>query len=417
MKTADFAYDLPEELLAQDPLSDRAASKLLVIDKVTEKRTHTDFHHIGDYLNPGDCLVINNTKVIPARLIGERENTGGKVEILLLKRKENNIWETLVKPGKKARIGSRIVFGDGILKAEVVDIIEEGNRLVKFEFDGIFEEILDKLGQMPLPPYITHELKDKNMYQTVYAKYEGSAAAPTAGLHFTEKLLDDIEKSGVNIARVTLHVGLGTFRPVKVDDVSKHHMHTEFYQVSKEAAATINNTKKNGGRIICVGTTSCRTIESASDRNGIVQAGEGDTSIFIYPGYRFRVLDGLITNFHLPESTLLMLVSALTGRDNIMSAYKEAVEMKYRFFSFGDAMYTEARRLVYNPDGTYNSLYFDNNGKLNISADEYDKAEKEYHSLLLSDGIDKAWDTFHSDKWNISACEEWCKDNSANHRF
>ena len=417
MKTADFAYDLPEDLIAQDPLSDRAASKLLVIDKVTEKRTHTDFHHIGDYLNPGDCLVINNTKVIPARLIGERENTGGKVEILLLKRKENNIWETLVKPGKKARIGSRIVFGGGILKAEVVDIIEEGNRLVKFEFDGIFEEILDKLGQMPLPPYITHELKDKNMYQTVYAKYEGSAAAPTAGLHFTEKLLDDIEKSGVNIARVTLHVGLGTFRPVKVDDVSKHHMHTEFYQVSKEAAATINNTKKNGGRIICVGTTSCRTIESASDRNGIVQAGEGDTSIFIYPGYRFRVLDGLITNFHLPESTLLMLVSALTGRDNIMSAYKEAVEMKYRFFSFGDAMYTEARRLVYNPDGTYNSLYFDNNGKLNISADEYDKAEKEYHSLLLSDGIDKAWDAFHSDEWNISACEEWCKDNSANHRF
>ena len=417
MKTADFAYDLPEELIAQDPLSDRAASKLLVIDKVTEKRTHTDFHHIGDYLNPGDCLVINNTKVIPARLIGERENTGGKVEILLLKRKENNIWETLVKPGKKARIGSRIVFGGGILKAEVVDIIEEGNRLVKFEFDGIFEEILDKLGQMPLPPYITHELKDKNMYQTVYAKYEGSAAAPTAGLHFTEKLLDDIEKSGVNIARVTLHVGLGTFRPVKVDDVSKHHMHTEFYQVSKEAAATINNTKKNGGRIICVGTTSCRTIESASDRNGIVQAGEGDTSIFIYPGYRFRVLDGLITNFHLPESTLLMLVSALTGRDNIMSAYKEAVEMKYRFFSFGDAMYTEARRLVYNPDGTYNSLYFDNNGKLNISADEYDKAEKEYHSLLLSDRIDKAWDAFHSDEWNISACEEWGKDNSANHRF
>lgn len=417
MKTADFAYDLPEELIAQDPLSDRAASKLLVIDKVTEKRTHTDFHHIGDYLNSGDCLVINNTKVIPARLIGERENTGGKVEILLLKRKENNIWETLVKPGKKARIGSRIVFGGGILKAEVVDIIEEGNRLVKFEFDGIFEEILDKLGQMPLPPYITHELKDKNMYQTVYAKYEGSAAAPTAGLHFTEKLLDDIEKSGVNIARVTLHVGLGTFRPVKVDDVSKHHMHTEFYQVSKEAAATINNTKKNGGRIICVGTTSCRTIESASDRNGIVQAGEGDTSIFIYPGYRFRVLDGLITNFHLPESTLLMLVSALTGRDNIMSAYKEAVEMKYRFFSFGDAMYTEARRLVYNPDGTYNSLYFDNNGKLSISADEYDKVEKEYHSLLLSDGIDKTWDAFHSDEWNISACEEWCKDNSANHRF
>ena len=412
MKTADFYYELPEELIAQDPLSDRAASRLLVIDKITEKRTHTDFHHIGDYLNPGDCLVINNTKVIPARLIGERENTGGKVELLLLKRKENNIWETLVKPGKK-RIGSRIVFGGGILKAEVVDIIEEGNRLVKFEFDGIFEEILDKLGQMPLPPYITHQLKDKNMYQTVYAKYEGSAAAPTAGLHFTEKLLEDIEKSGVNIARVTLHVGLGTFRPVKVDDVSKHHMHTEFYQVSKEAADTINNTKKNGGRIICVGTTSCRTIESASDKNGIVMAGEGDTDIFIYPGYRFRVLDGLITNFHLPESTLLMLVSALTGRDNIMAAYKEAVDMKYRFFSFGDAMYTDARRLVYNPDGTYNSLYFENDGKLKISADEYQKAEEEYHKILLLDGIDKAWNTFHSDKWNVSACEEWCK----NHRF
>lgn len=417
MKTADFYYELPEELIAQDPLSDRAASRLLVIDKITEKRTHTDFHHIGDYLNPGDCLVINNTKVIPARLIGERENTGGKVELLLLKRKENNIWETLVKPGKKARIGSRIVFGGGILKAEVVDIIEEGNRLVKFEFDGIFEEILDKLGQMPLPPYITHQLKDKNMYQTVYAKYEGSAAAPTAGLHFTEKLLEDIEKSGVNIARVTLHVGLGTFRPVKVDDVSKHHMHTEFYQVSKEAADTINNTKKNGGRIICVGTTSCRTIESASDKNGIVMAGEGDTDIFIYPGYRFRVLDGLITNFHLPESTLLMLVSALTGRDNIMAAYKEAVDMKYRFFSFGDAMYTDARRLVYNPDGTYNSLYFENDGKLKISADEYQKAEEEYHKILLSDGIDKSWNTFHSDKWNVSACEEWCKNNSANHRF
>ena len=417
MKTADFYYELPEELIAQDPLSDRAASRLLVIDKITEKRTHTDFHHIGDYLNPGDCLVINNTKVIPARLIGERENTGGKVELLLLKRKENNIWETLVKPGKKARIGSRIVFGGGILKAEVVDIIEEGNRLVKFEFDGIFEEILDKLGQMPLPPYITHQLKDKNMYQTVYAKYEGSAAAPTAGLHFTEKLLEDIEKSGVNIARVTLHVGLGTFRPVKVDDVSKHHMHTEFYQVSKEAADTINNTKKNGGRIICVGTTSCRTIESASDKNGIVMAGEGDNDIFIYPGYRFRVLDGLITNFHLPESTLLMLVSALTGRDNIMAAYKEAVDMKYRFFSFGDAMYTDARRLVYNPDGTYNSLYFENDGKLKISADEYQKAEEEYHKILLLDGIDKAWNTFHSDKWNVSACEEWCKNNSANHRF
>ena len=339
MKTADFYYELPEELIAQDPLSDRAASRLLVIDKITEKRTHTDFHHIGDYLNPGDCLVINNTKVIPARLIGERENTGGKVELLLLKRKENNIWETLVKPGKKARIGSRIVFGGGILKAEVVDIIEEGNRLVKFEFDGIFEEILDKLGQMPLPPYITHQLKDKNMYQTVYAKYEGSAAAPTAGLHFTEKLLEDIEKSGVNIARVTLHVGLGTFRPVKVDDVSKHHMHTEFYQVSKEAADTINNTKKNGGRVIAVGTTSCRTLESATGEDGIVKATSGWTEIFIYPGYRFKCIDALITNFHLPESTLLMLVSALAGKEKIMHAYEVAVQERYRFFSFGDAMF------------------------------------------------------------------------------
>lgn len=339
MKTADFAYDLPEELIAQDPLSDRAASKLLVIDKVTEKRTHTDFHHIGDYLNPGDCLVINNTKVIPARLIGERENTGGKVEILLLKRKENNIWETLVKPGKKARIGSRIVFGGGILKAEVVDIIEEGNRLVKFEFDGIFEEILDKLGQMPLPPYITHELKDKNMYQTVYAKYEGSAAAPTAGLHFTEKLLDDIEKSGVNIARVTLHVGLGTFRPVKVENILDHHMHSEFYVVTQEAADMINNTRKNGGRVIAVGTTSTRTLESVALEDGTIPAKSGWTEIFIYPGYKFKAIDCLITNFHLPESTLVMLVSALAGREHVLHAYEVAVQEKYRFFSFGDAMF------------------------------------------------------------------------------
>ena len=339
MKTADFYYELPEELIAQDPLSDRAASRLLVIDKITEKRTHTDFHHIGDYLNPGDCLVINNTKVIPARLIGERENTGGKVELLLLKRKENNIWETLVKPGKKARIGSRIVFGGGILKAEVVDIIEEGNRLVKFEFDGIFEEILDKLGQMPLPPYITHQLKDKNMYQTVYAKYEGSAAAPTAGLHFTEKLLEDIEKSGVNIARVTLHVGLGTFRPVKVENVLDHHMHSEFYVVEEAEAKKVNDTKAAGGRVICVGTTSCRTVESASTEDGILQAKTGWTDIFIYPGYKFKILDALITNFHLPESTLVMLVSALAGRENILAAYNEAIREKYRFFSFGDAMF------------------------------------------------------------------------------
>lgn len=339
MKTSDFDYELPEELIAQDPLEDRTSSRLLVLDKNTGERKHTIFHEIIDYLNPGDCLVINNTKVIPARLIGEREETGGKVEVLLLKRKENNIWETLVKPGKKARPGTRLVFGGGLLHAEVKEVVDEGNRLIQFEYEGIFEEILDKLGQMPLPPYITHELKDKNRYQTVYAKYEGSAAAPTAGLHFTEELLEKIEKKGVKIARVTLHVGLGTFRPVKVDDVTKHHMHTEFYQVTEEAADIINSTKRDGGRIICVGTTSCRTIESASDDSGVVHAGEGDTDIFIYPGYKFKVLDCLITNFHLPESTLLMLVSALAGKENIMAAYKEAVDMRYRFFSFGDAMF------------------------------------------------------------------------------
>ena len=339
MKTSDFDYELPEELIAQDPLEDRTSSRLLLLDKETGERKHTVFHDIIDYLKPGDCLVINNTKVIPARLIGEREETGGKVEVLLLKRKENNIWETLVKPGKKARPGTRLVFGGGLLHAEVKEVVEEGNRLIQFEYEGIFEEILDKLGQMPLPPYITHELKDKNRYQTVYAKYEGSAAAPTAGLHFTTELLEKIEKKGINIARVTLHVGLGTFRPVKVDDVTKHHMHTEFYQVTEEAADLINRTKKAGGRVICVGTTSCRTIESASDESGVVHAGEGDTDIFIYPGYKFRVLDCLITNFHLPESTLLMLVSALAGKEKIMAAYKEAVDMRYRFFSFGDAMF------------------------------------------------------------------------------
>ena len=339
MKTSDFDYELPEELIAQDPLEDRTASRLLVLDKKTGERKHTIFHEIIDYLNPGDCLVINNTKVIPARLIGEREETGGKVEVLLLKRKENNIWETLVKPGKKARPGTRLVFGGGLLHAEVKEVVEEGNRLIQFEYEGIFEEILDKLGQMPLPPYITHELKDKNRYQTVYAKYEGSAAAPTAGLHFTTDLLERIEKKGINIARVTLHVGLGTFRPVKVDDVTKHHMHTEFYQVTEEAANMINKTKEAGGRIICVGTTSCRTIESAADESGVVHAGEGDTDIFIYPGYKFKVLDCLITNFHLPESTLLMLVSALAGKEHIMDAYKKAVDMRYRFFSFGDAMF------------------------------------------------------------------------------
>ena len=314
MKTADFDYDLPQELIAQDPLEQRDSSRLLILDKETGERTHKIFHDIIDYLHEGDCLVINNTKVIPARLIGEREGTGGKVEVLLLKRRSDNVWETLVKPGKKARPGMRLSFGGGLLHAEVQEVVDEGNRLIRFEYEGIFEEILDQLGQMPLPPYITHQLKDKNRYQTVYAKYEGSAAAPTAGLHFTEELLEQIRAKGVKIARVTLHVGLGTFRPVKVEDVTEHHMHTEFYHVSEEAADIINETKKQGGRVICVGTTSCRTIESAADDQGIVHATEGDTDIFIYPGYQFKVLDCLITNFHLPESTLLMLVSALAGK-------------------------------------------------------------------------------------------------------
>lgn len=339
MKTSDFYYDLPDELIAQDPIAKRDCSRLMILNKNTGEWKHDVFYNITEYIKPGDCLVINNTKVIPARLIGSRSDTGGKVEVLLLKRRYGNVWETLVKPGKKARPGMEIVFGDGLLKAEVIDIVDEGNRLIRFEFEGIFEEILDKLGQMPLPPYITHKLEDKNRYQTVYAKYDGSAAAPTAGLHFTEELLTRIENMGVHIARVTLHVGLGTFRPVKVDDVTKHHMHTEFYRVTKDAAKCINETKKNGGRVICVGTTSCRTIESAADEKGIIHECEGDTDIFIYPGYHFRVMDCLITNFHLPESTLLMLVSALAGKDNIMVAYNEAVKEKYRFFSFGDAMF------------------------------------------------------------------------------
>lgn len=339
MKTADFYYELPEELIAQDPLRNRSSSRLLLLDKATGERRHKIFHDIIRYLHEGDCLVINDTKVIPARLIGKREESGGRVEVLLLKRKEEQIWETLVKPGKRLRPGARMSFGDGLLRAQVMDVMEDGNRLVRFEYEGIFEQILDELGQMPLPPYITHQLQDKNRYQTVYAKYEGSAAAPTAGLHFTEELLEAVRNKGVQIARVTLHVGLGTFRPVKVEDVTKHHMHTEFYQVTEEAAQCINSTKASGGRIICVGTTSCRTIESAADENGIVRAQEGDTGIFIYPGYRFKVLDGLITNFHLPESTLLMLVSALAGKEHILEAYREAIEMKYRFFSFGDAMF------------------------------------------------------------------------------
>ena len=338
MKTSDFAYDLPEELIAQDPLSDRASSRLMILDKQTGEITHRIFRDITEYLKPGDCLVLNDTKVIPARLIGEREETGGKVEVLLLKRGEDNVWETLVKPGKKARPGTRLVFGGGLLRAEVVDIVEEGNRLIRFEYEGIFEEILDQLGQMPLPPYITHKLEDKNRYQTVYAKYEGSAAAPTAGLHFTTELLQQIEQMGVSIARVTLHVGLGTFRPVKVDDVEQHHMHSEFYMVEEDQAKLINDTKKQGGRVISVGTTSCRTLESATDENGILRAGSGWTEIFIYPGYRFKMIDGLITNFHLPESTLMMLVSALAGKEHIMAAYEEAVRQRYRFFSFGDAM-------------------------------------------------------------------------------
>ncbi len=339
MKTSDFAYKLPEELIAQDPLQDRSSSRLMLLDKTTGERKHRIFHDITQYLHPGDCLVINDTKVIPARLIGEREETGGKVEVLLLKRQTDQVWETLVKPGKKARPGMRLSFGGGLLRAEVQEVVEEGNRLIRFEYEGIFEEILDQLGQMPLPPYITHTLQDKNRYQTVYAKYDGSAAAPTAGLHFTRELLDQIKQMGVQIAHVTLHVGLGTFRPVKVDDVEQHHMHTEYYRVSTEAAECINRTKQHGGRVICVGTTSCRTIESAVDSNGVVRPGEGDTSIFIYPGYSFKVLDCLITNFHLPESTLLMLVSALAGKENIMAAYEEAVQERYRFFSFGDAMF------------------------------------------------------------------------------
>ena len=338
LKTSDYYFDLPKELIAQDPLEDRSASRLLTLDKNTGAWTHQHFRDIRQYLHPGDCLVLNNTKVIPARLYGTKEGTGALIELLLLKRREGDVWETLVKPGKKAKPGTRLTFGDGSLRAEILDIVDEGNRLVKFIYDGIWEEILDSLGEMPLPPYITHKLQDKNRYQTVYARYEGSAAAPTAGLHFTQELLSEIKEQGVSLVYVTLHVGLGTFRPVKVDNVKEHHMHSEYYEVTKEAADKINERKRAGGRIICVGTTSCRTIESASDENGLVVAGCGNTEIFIYPGYQFKVLDGLITNFHLPESTLLMLVSALAGREHVLAAYEEAVKEKYRFFSFGDAM-------------------------------------------------------------------------------
>jgi S-adenosylmethionine:tRNA ribosyltransferase-isomerase len=339
LHTSDYYFDLPEELIAQDPLMQRENCKLLVLDKESGEVEHHIFKEIINYLEPGDCLVLNNTKVIPARLLGVKKDTGAAVEILLLKRREADVWETLVKPGKKLRPGAVAVFGDGLLEAEILDVVEEGNRLVKFKYEGIWEEVLDKLGEMPLPPYITHKLQDRNMYQTVYAKYEGSAAAPTAGLHFTTQLLEDIQAKGVDLAYVTLHVGLGTFRPVKVDNVLEHHMHTEWYQVTQEAADKINKAKDTGHKVICVGTTSCRTIESAADENGRLHECSDNTSIFIYPGYKFKVLDRLITNFHLPESTLVMLVSALAGREHVLSAYEEAIKERYRFFSFGDAMF------------------------------------------------------------------------------
>ncbi len=336
---SDFYFDLPEELIAQDPLADRSGSRMLMLDKTDGRIEHHIFKEIVDYLRPGDCLVLNNTKVLPARLSGRRENTGGSIEVLLLKRKGDDVWETLVKPGRKAKPGTRILFGDGCLQAEVLDVVEDGNRLIRFSYEGIFEEVLDRLGEMPLPPYITHKLQDKNRYQTVYARYEGSAAAPTAGLHFTKELLQKIADKGVDIAYVTLHVGLGTFRPVKADNILEHHMHAEYYQVTEEAAEKINRAKASGGRVICVGTTSCRTVESAAGDDGTLKAGCGNTEIFIYPGYRFKVLDCLITNFHLPESTLVMLVSALAGREQVLHAYEEAIRLKYRFFSFGDAMF------------------------------------------------------------------------------
>lgn len=339
MSLHDYYYDLPEELIAQDPLEDRSSSRLMVLDKETGNVEHHVFKEIIDYLNPGDCLVINDTKVLPARLYGNKVGTDAKIEVLLLKRREKDVWETLVKPGKKCKPGTVINFGDGILTGEVIDVVEEGNRLIKFNYEGIFEEVLDRLGEMPLPPYITHKLKDKSRYQTVYAKYEGSAAAPTAGLHFTKELLEKIREKGVKIAHVTLHVGLGTFRPVKVDNILEHHMHSEFYMVDEEDANLINTCKKNGGRIISVGTTSTRTLETVTDENGVVHEGSGWTQIFIYPGYKFKAIDCLITNFHLPESTLIMLVSALAGREKVLNAYEIAVKEKYRFFSFGDAMF------------------------------------------------------------------------------
>ncbi|MDD3368580.1 MAG: tRNA preQ1(34) S-adenosylmethionine ribosyltransferase-isomerase QueA [Lachnospiraceae bacterium] len=339
LKKSDFYFDLPQELIAQDPLEDRSSSRLFMLDKETGQTEHHVFRDIVEYLNSGDCLVLNNTKVIPARLMGTKVDTGAAIEVLLLKRQDNDVWETLVKPGKKARPGTKLTFGDGSLTAEVIDVVEEGDRLIKFHYEGIFEEVLDRLGEMPLPPYITHKLQDKNRYQTVYAKYEGSAAAPTAGLHFTNELLEKITEKGVKIAYVTLHVGLGTFRPVKEEKILDHHMHSEFYRITREAADTINEAKASGHRVICVGTTSCRTVESAADENGKLAPCSGNTEIFIYPGYKFKVLDALITNFHLPESTLVMLVSALAGKDHVLQAYEEAIKERYRFFSFGDAMF------------------------------------------------------------------------------
>lgn len=339
LKTSDFYFELPEEQIAQDPLADRSSSRLMVLHRKTGTIEHRKFKDIVKYLRPGDCLVRNNTKVIPARLFGTREDTGAVIEILLLKRHEDDVWETLVKPGKKARTGAKVVFGEGELRGEIIGVQEDGNRQIRLSYEGIFEEILDRLGQMPLPPYITHKLEDKNRYQTVYARYDGSAAAPTAGLHFTEELFRELEEKGVAVANVTLHVGLGTFRPVKVEDVTEHHMHSEHYFIEPAEAEKINRAKKAGGRIICVGTTSCRTIESAADGDGVLRAAEENTEIFIYPGYRFQIMDELITNFHLPESTLLMLVSALAGKEFVLRAYEEAVREGYRFFSFGDAMY------------------------------------------------------------------------------
>ncbi len=341
MKTSDFYFDLPQELIAQDPLEDRASSRLLRLDKNTGEISHHHFRDIKQFLKPGDCLVINDTRVIPARLYGRKVGTDALIEVLLLKRKPDDVWEILVKPGKKAKPGTKISFGDGLLTGEIIGVVEEGNRLIRFTYQGIFEEILDKLGEMPLPPYITHKLKDRNRYQTVYAKHDGSAAAPTAGLHFTQELLREIQEMGVKIAHVTLHVGLGTFRPVKVENVLEHHMHSEFYVVEEDQARLINETKASGGRVIAVGTTSCRTLESATGEDGILKAGSGWTEIFIYPGFTFHMIDGLITNFHLPESTLLMLVSALAGKEHILQAYQVAVQERYRFFSFGDAMYIE----------------------------------------------------------------------------